>query len=610
MSEKQQMEGDVGHVEANGNFERSWREEKWGNRRLSVIAQDVALEEKNMTIPQAIKVYKKAILWCFAISCVVIMEGYDTNLLGNFFAYPSFQRRFGDRVPVTEQTPEGYSLSAAWQTGLGQGAGVGSIFGTILNGWLVTAFGPRKVLLCTLCVMSCFLFIVFFAPSKQVLLVGQILLGFEWGIFATTSPAYASEVLPTQLRVFMTSWTNMCFIIGQFISAGVLRGCVHIRGPWGYRIPYALQWFWPIWLIPLIWFAPESPWHLVRKNRLEEAERSIRRLQSSEGVQDPKKTLAVIVYTNNLEEQLSVGTAYYDCFKGFELRRTEIACVCFGGQLVCGLVFAYASTYFFQQVGLDVDASYSLGWGANALALFACFVNWFLLMPRFGRRPIYICGMAAMAIELILIGILNVWTSRTSVGWVQAILTLVWTFTFQLSAGQLGWALPAEIGSTRLRQKTVCLARNVSNIMGTIGGTLNNYMVNPTAWNFRGYTGFVWGGCATLVFIWAYFRLPESKDRTYHELDVLFAKGVSARKFATTNVDEFDEHEQNQLAERYSVAGQPPRRPSFVPSVTNVLASHGRSEEAAAQRRASIVGHGEQRRPSIGPAVSKYLSTH
>lgn len=60
--------------------------------------------------------------------------------------------------------------------------GVGSIFGTILNGWLVTAFGPRKVLLVTLCVMSCFLFIVFFAPNKAVLLAGQLLLGFEWGI--------------------------------------------------------------------------------------------------------------------------------------------------------------------------------------------------------------------------------------------------------------------------------------------------------------------------------------------------------------------------------------------------------------------------------------------
>lgn len=182
---------------------------------------------------------------------------------------------------------------------------------------------------------------------------------------------------------------------------------------------------------------------------------------------------------------------------------------------MCGLVFAYASTYFFQQVGLDVDAAYSLGWGANALALFACFCNWFILMPRFGRRTIYVWGMFAMAIELFLIGILNVWTARREVAWVQAILTLIWTFTFQLSAGQLGWALPAEIGSTRLRQKTVCLARNVSNITGVIGGTLNNYMVNPTAWNFRGYTGFVWGICAAAVFFWAYFRLPETKVRVF-----------------------------------------------------------------------------------------------
>lgn len=94
-----------------------------------------------------------------------------------------------------------------------------------------------------------------------------------------------------------------------------------------------------------------------------------------------------------------------------------------------------------------------------------------------------------MAFELTLIGILNAWTDLDAVAWVQAVLTLVWTFTFQLSAGQLGWALPAEIGSTRLRQKTICLARNTSNILAVICSTLNNYMINPKAWNFRGYTG-------------------------------------------------------------------------------------------------------------------------
>lgn len=146
-----------------------------------------------MSTWEAIKRSKKAILWSLVISTCVIMEGYDTNLLGNFYAYPSFQKKYGNYVGVTSQTPSGYSLTAGWQSGLGQGGGCGSIMGTIINGWLVTAFGPKKVVLCTLGVMTCFLFIVFFAPNKPVLLVGEILLGFEW--VSRLPPLQADEIL-------------------------------------------------------------------------------------------------------------------------------------------------------------------------------------------------------------------------------------------------------------------------------------------------------------------------------------------------------------------------------------------------------------------------------
>ena len=76
--------------------------------------------------------------------------------------------------------------------------------------------------------------------------------------------------------------------------------------------------------------------------------------------------------------------------------------------------------------------------------------------------------------------------------------------------------------------------------------------MNPTAWNLKGYTGYVWGGCAIIVFVWAYFRLPETKGRTFDELDTLFAKQIPARKFAATDVDAFDEDENNQLAQQYA----------------------------------------------------------
>lgn len=129
-------------------------------------------------------------------------------------------------------------------------------------------------------------------------------------------------------------------------------------------------------------------------------------------------------------------------------------------------------------------------------------------MPRFGRRPTYLLGMAVMIMALMAIGILQVWGDRPSVGYAQSALCLFWTFAFQLSVGQLGWALPAEVGSTRLRQKTICLARNAYYIVNVVSGVLQSYFINPTAWNLSGYTGKFMISCYTRFF-------PTKQAETY-----------------------------------------------------------------------------------------------
>lgn len=68
-------------------------------------------------------------------------------------------------------------------------------------------------------------------------------------------------------------------------------------------------------------------------------------------------------------------------------------------------------------------------------------------------------------------------------------------------------------------------------------------MLNPLAWNLMGRSGFVWFGSAALCTTWAYFRLPEPKGRTFAEMDVLFERKVSARKFASTKVELFEQSE-------------------------------------------------------------------
>ncbi|KIW78278.1 hypothetical protein Z517_08113 [Fonsecaea pedrosoi CBS 271.37] len=522
-------------------------EEAEENRRLEQAASKYSQFEHNLTVREALKAYPMAVFWSLAVSTCVIMEGFDSVLVPNFYAYPTFQRKYGEFVGVTEQTKSGYQLSATWMAAIGTASGVGAVLGTILNGYLVDRLGQKRVLIGALCVLSCLIFMTFFAPNIVVLMIGQFLCGFPWGIFATVAPSYSSEVLPMALRAYLSSFTNMSFIIGQIICAIVLRIFLERDDEWGFRIPFGFQWIWPAFLIPLLSFAPESPWYLVRKGRLEDAEKSLRRLQSRTAKIDPKDTLADIVRTNNLEQSLQIGTSYVDCFRGFELRRTEIACMCFAGQNFSGLSFGYNATYFYEQVGLSAEMTYTLSLFGTGLALLATLANWFLVMPYFGRRRIYTTSMLVMALILYVIGVLNIWSSLVFIAFTQALLTLVWTIVFQLSVGQLGWSLPGEVSSTRLRTKTICLARNAYYLVGFIGGVVQPYMMNPQALNWSGYTGLFWGTTAMLTWVWAWYRLPETKDRTYEELDILFAKRIDARDFESTNVRALDENEMQQF---------------------------------------------------------------
>ena len=89
------------------------------------------------------------------------------------------------------------------------------------------------------------------------------------------------------------------------------------------------------------------------------------------------------------------------------------------------------------------------------------------------------------------------------------------------------------------------------NVVGIICSVLTPYMLNPGAWNWGNYAGFFWAGICFLCVIYTYFRVPEPSGRTFAELDLLFERGVSARKFASTKVDVFDETVDNRVLNQY-----------------------------------------------------------
>ncbi|THY39474.1 sugar transporter [Aureobasidium pullulans] len=511
------------------------------DRGLAAAATD---DEHNITLMQALKKYPQACFWSIAISTAIIMEGYDIVLIYSFFGQPAFVKKYGEYDAASGE----YSLSAAWQAGLGNGTQIGTVIGAFLNGYLTHKFGYRKVMIASLMSLLAFIFIPFFAPTVEVILVGQILCGADlnlsipWGVFATMAPAYASEVCPTALRGYLTVYVNLTWAFGQLVGAGVQSGVSGITTEWAYRIPFAIQWVWPIPIALLAYFAPESPWHLIRTGNHEEALHSIKRLSSSKDDGQHRAQLAMMQHTNQLEMDISAGTSYFDCFKGIDRRRTEIVCMVFAAQPFCGSAMGGTPTYFFIQAGLPTSISFKMTVGGLAMASVGTIISWKLL-HAFGRRTLYLWGLGLLALVLTTTGAISAADAKSVGGnYAQAVMMLMWLFIYYLTVGPICYAIVGETSATRLRNKSVCLARISYYIANIICGAINPYMLNPTAGNWRGKTAFFWAGTSLVFFVWTFFRLPECKGRTYEELDVLFANKVKTREFRKFDVNVYAEN--------------------------------------------------------------------
>ncbi|KAH8646807.1 putative maltose permease [Xylariales sp. PMI_506] len=490
--------------------------------------------EKKMTVAQAIRMYPKAVFYSFVLSSAIIMEGFDTALLLNFFAYPTFQKKFG--IPVGDGT---YQVTAPWQSGLSSGGAVGQILGLWAAGIAAERWGYKRTMIVCLIFMIGAIFIMFFAQNIEMLLAGEIICGFPWGAFQTLTTTYAADITPITLRPYLTTFVNMSWVIGGLIATGVIRGLVGRTDDWGWRIPFAIQWVWPIPIIIGILFAPESPWWLVRNDRIEDAKKVLRQLVSSEDPDyDVDNNIAMMIHTNAHEKSVSAGTSYRDCFKGVDLRRTELTCCVWLLQVTCGTGFGGNVVYFLEQAGFAPSNAFSFGLGTNGLALLGTLSSWWALR-YVGRRTLYLWGLVIMFIILVTVGFLGIPEPTPAIGYVSGALMMIFVATYDVTVGPVCFCLVAELPSTRLRIKTVALARNTYNIAGIICNFFNAPILNPTAWNLRGKGGFVWCGFAFFSIIWVYFRLPEPKGLTPGEMDVLFENKVPARKFRKVKVDEF-----------------------------------------------------------------------
>jgi len=94
----------------------------------------------------------------------------------------------------------------------------------------------------------------------------------------------------------------------------------------------------------------------------------------------------------------------------------------------------------------------------------------------------------------------------------------------------------------------VVIARFSYAALNIVANVITPYQLNPSAWGWGAISGFFWAGSCTLGLTFTYFFIPEPKDRTTAELDLLFEKKVPTRKFTQAQVHLSEVAGENRIA--------------------------------------------------------------
>lgn len=241
---------------------------------------------------------------------------------------------------------------------------------------------------------------------------------------------------------------------GGLLASGMNRiyykSTVHRAWIW----PCLIQIAWPIMIVALIYFIPDSPRWLLHKGRREDAIRSLISLRGGE-VHRVACEAEIRSMEDDIEAHKNSSTSWFALFQGTNRRRTLIASGVWTFQQVTGQTFV--SSYavpFWVSAGLGSAAfNYSLGLSA---AGFVGILIGTQLYDRIGRRPVLMFGSVVMAGIFFAMGGLGThpapYTHQEGLGMVGIV--IVFAPAYVATWGALSYVIGSEIGSGPLREKT------------------------------------------------------------------------------------------------------------------------------------------------------------
>ncbi|KAM0287400.1 hypothetical protein ACHAQH_000350 [Verticillium albo-atrum] len=486
-------------------------------------------DTKNASYLVAIRQNPWVVFYSLGAHVSSLLWGFDIGVSSITNALPGFKLVFGYEYHGQ------LLISATWNALWTAMTSFGMLIGGLACGWVADWRGRRVALAMACCISIAGVGIMYAAEQPAVLLVAKIINGFALGFFLTLAPMYTSEIAPTPLRPVMTAAVNLFVCAGQLTAIGIGNTRFGIISKNSYKVLFAAQWAFPVFVLAFTTILPESPWHLIRKDQPEAARKSLTRLHRK-GV-DVDQLMREISAAVTAEQALSAtqkGTSYIDCFRGTDARRTRIACGMFVIQQFTGIAFYAQALYFLGITGLKVALTFQLALAGFGAGLVGNIASWFV-MDHVGRRTLLLAGVVINGLLLMAVGVAGAVGGMASLYFIAFAMNFAQLF-YAPTVGAITWAISAEVSSTRMRAKTQSLATMTNAISSWIMGFITPYLINNDQANLGGKAGFVWFGLSLIGLVWVWIDVPEFKGRDFAAIDFLFEEKTPARQFKRAQV--------------------------------------------------------------------------
>ncbi|XP_055594226.1 facilitated trehalose transporter Tret1-like [Uranotaenia lowii] len=395
---------------------------------------------------------------------------------------------------------------------------VGAIFGTVLFGWSADKFGRKFSLCLTALPLIGFWACVAFGTYVEILFVGRILAGLgAAGVFLLV-PLYVSEISEDSIRgslgsffiLFINVGTLVSFVIGTYLS---------------YHITSYILIFLPILFLLCFIRLPETPSHLIRCNKLESAEASLKFLRgyttSPEDVAQLKEEMTklmsqIVIRGKDSNDEASIKLADFAPFSVKKAIIIGMVLVALNQLTGCFALINYTAQIF-ADAGSDLDPNVA-AIIVGAIQIAGSYVST-LVVDRLRRKLLYISTALGSAIGLTAMGThayLKVMGYDVSaINWIP-VASLSWVI-FIASVGilPLTFVILSEIVPHKLRSLVGSLC---TTFLWVVSFLVVKYF--PVVVEVLGMHGCMWtfAGCCLFGLLFNAFFIPETRGKSIDEI--------------------------------------------------------------------------------------------